>query len=300
MTGAAWALAAGLGFGVFQTINRRAVTDMDVFVATFIQVLVSALVLIAVSLATVDISLLATAPAGALINFALAGLFHFTIGWTFLNASQKRIGAARTGALVGTTPFFGALLALFTLSETLSLPVLLGIVVIVAGVYVTSNPFGRKKNGNGSQPRNDRLRTLVIALGAPLCWSISPIFIRYGLAGLNSPLLGVTVGITASALGYGVALLVRSRRVSSGSIAREALILKVAAGALVGLSTWGRWVALDLTAVATVLALSLISVPTVNLLTPLVVDHQLERVTREVWIGSVLIVVGVLFLVLMK
>jgi uncharacterized membrane protein len=140
----------------------------------------------------------------------------------------------------------------------------------------------------------------VLALGAPLCWSISPIFIRYGLVELDSPLLGVTVGITASALGYGAALAIRRLRSPHEPISSEALALKIVAGILVGLSTWARWVALDYTTVATVLALSLASVPTVNLLTPLVVEHHVEQVTREVWIGSALIVGGSLVLILFR
>jgi uncharacterized membrane protein len=70
------------------------------------------------------------------------------------------------------------------------------------------------------------------------------------------------------------------------------------AGVLVGVSTWMRWIALDLAAVALVLAISLVSVPTVNLLTPLMIDHHLEEVTRTVWLGSVLIIVGSLVLIL--
>lgn len=300
MTGALWAVIAGLGFGVFQTINRRAIKGMDVFVATFLQLLVSAVVLAVASLATEDISVLFHAPVGALFNFGLAGLLHFAIGWTFLNGSQKRIGAARTGALIGTTPLFGALIALVTLNEALNPIVLTGIALIVAGVYFTNNPsVNSKANPGGAQPASS-WRSLVIALGAPLCWSISPIFIRYGLDGLDSPLLGVTVGITASALGYGVALFVHRMRSPQGAISSEALALKIVAGILVGLSTWARWIALDFTAVATVLALSLVSVPTVNLLTPLVVDRQLEQVTRQVWLGSALIVSGSLLLILLR
>ncbi len=300
MTGALWAVAAGLGFGVFQTINRRAIKGMDVFVATFLQLLVSAVVLAAASLATEDVSALLNAPVGALVNFGLAGLIHFAIGWTFLNGSQQRIGAARTGALIGTTPLFGALIALVTLNETLSLIALAGIVLIVAGVYLTNNPLGKSKaSAGGAQPLG-QWRSLVIALGAPLCWSISPIFIRYGLDGLDSPLLGVTVGITACALGYGAALVVHRMRSPQGSISSEALALKIVAGVLVGLSTWARWVALDFTAIATVLALSLVSVPTVNLLTPLVIDRQLEHVSGQIWLGSALIVSGSLLLILLR
>jgi drug/metabolite transporter (DMT)-like permease len=295
MTGAVWAVVAGLGFGVFQTINRRAIKGMDVFVATFLQLLVSAVVLAGASLATEDVAVLLTAPVGALVNFGLAGLLHFAIGWTFLNGSQKRIGAARTGALIGTTPLFGALIAMVTLNESLSVIALFGIALIVSGVYFTNNPTVVKP---GEQPSSSRLQSLVIALGAPLCWAISPIFIRYGLEGLDSPLLGVTVGITASALGYGAALLLYRFRSPQRAISSEALTLKIVAGVLVGLSTWARWIALDFAAVATVLALSLVSVPTVNLLTPLLIDRQVERVTRQVWLGSALIVGGSLVLIL--
>jgi drug/metabolite transporter (DMT)-like permease len=243
MTGALWAVVAGIGFGVFQTINRRAVKGMDVFVATFLQLLLSAVVLCAASLITEDVSILLNAPASALISFALAGVIHFSIGWTFLNSSQKQIGAARTSAFIGTTPLFGALIALVTLRETLDWIALIGIGLIAGGVYFTNNPGG--KSGEVGRPRG--WRSLVLGLAAPLCWSISPIFIRYGLEELDSPLLGVTVGITASALGYGAALAIRRLHSPLGPISSEALTLKIVAGVLVGLSTWARWVALDYT-----------------------------------------------------
>jgi hypothetical protein len=41
-------------------------------------------------------------------------------------------------------------------------------------------------------------------------------------------------------------------------------------------------------------------VPTVNLLTPLVVDRQVEQVTAQVWLGSALIVSGSLVLILLR
>jgi drug/metabolite transporter (DMT)-like permease len=300
MTGTLWAVVAGLGFGVFQTINRRAVDKMDVFVSTFLQLVVSVIVLGVVCLATEDVSALGRAPVGALISFGLAGVIHFSLGWTFLNASQKRIGAARTSALIGTTPLFGALLAFVTLSENLDVAVLVGIALIMAGAYLTHKPPADAGNGALRAQPFSRLRTLALAFAAPLCWSISPIFIRLGLEGLNSPLLGVTVGMTASALGYGVALGLRSVRAPLERISSEALVLKIVAGVMVGLSTWARWVALELTTVAAVLALSLVSVPTVNLLTPVVIDRRVERVTLQVWLGSALIVSGSLVLILLR
>ena len=40
--------------------------------------------------------------------FGLAGFIHFFVGWTLLSISQKRIGAARTSAIMGVTPFFAS------------------------------------------------------------------------------------------------------------------------------------------------------------------------------------------------
>ena len=94
MSGALWALAAGAGFGLFQSLNRQAVRGMDVYVATFVQLAVSALILGVVSVATEDLSPLLTASFSTYLYFVAAGFFHFLIGWTFLNASQKQIGAA--------------------------------------------------------------------------------------------------------------------------------------------------------------------------------------------------------------
>jgi drug/metabolite transporter (DMT)-like permease len=139
MTGIWWAVLSGLGFGLFQTFNRRAGRGMDAYRATFILLLVSAVLLIVASLATENVTLLSAAPLGALVSFGLAGLIHFFVGWTLLSVSQKKVGAARTGALVGATPLFASAIAALTLGEVLRLPTLLGIVLVVAGVYLVSN-----------------------------------------------------------------------------------------------------------------------------------------------------------------
>jgi drug/metabolite transporter (DMT)-like permease len=139
MTGVWWAILSGLGFGLFQTFNRRAGRGMDAYRATFILLLVSAVLLTVASLATENLTLLSAAPLGALVSFGLAGLIHFFVGWTLLSVSQKKVGAARTGALVGATPLFASAIAALTLGEVLRLPTLLGIVLVVAGVYLVSN-----------------------------------------------------------------------------------------------------------------------------------------------------------------
>ncbi|MBI5351515.1 MAG: DMT family transporter [Chloroflexi bacterium] len=292
MSGELWALLAGTGFGFFQTVNRRAMDGMEVFFATFIQLVISAFVLAGIALFTEDVGLLFTAHFSVILNFAAAGFFHFFIGWTFLNASQKKIGAARTSPLIGTTPLFATAIAALTLREFPSLLALLGIILIVIGAYVISE----KSGGSDSHPVETGWRSAWLGLSAALCWAISPIFIRAGLKELNSPLLGVTVGSAVSALGYGAVLLWQKSRGIKQTATNEAWAFKIVAGILVGLSTWMRWIALGLAPVAVVLAISMVSTPVVILLSPIVAGKHLERVTVTLWMGAILILGGALLL----
>jgi drug/metabolite transporter (DMT)-like permease len=292
MSGELWALVAGAGFGLFQTVNRRAVAGMDVYLATFLQLVVSSVVLAGIAFLTEDPGLLLTAPPGAILNFAAAGFFHFFIGWTFLNASQKRIGAARTSPLIGTTPLFATLIAALTLHEFPSPGAMFGIFLIVIGAYVISE----KTIDSDTPLLQTGWRGAWLGLAAAFCWALSPIFIRAGLKDLPSPLLGVTVGAAVSALGYAVVLLWQRGRGLSQPAGNEALFFKVTAGVLVGLSTWVRWIALEYSPVAVVLAITMVSTPVVILLSPYVSGRHLEKVTATLWAGAGLIVGGALLL----
>lgn len=294
MSGTLWAVVAGLGFGVFQTVNRMAVRGMDVFVATFLQLLVSAAVLATAALATADLSPLWMAPPRALLDFTLAGLVHFFVGWTFLNASQKRIGAARTSPLIGTTPLFGTVFAALGLRETPHPVALVGIVATVVGVWLIS----LQGAGDGSGSRTARgWREARLGLAAAMLWAVSPIFVRRGLEGLPSPLLGVTVGMTMSAIAYGAALLVRRTYRTASPVPRSALVTKIVAGLLVGVSVWARWIAVARAPVGVVLAISQLSVPVVMFLSPRVAGRHLEQVSGRIWLGAACTVGGSLLLV---
>jgi hypothetical protein len=87
---------------------------------------------------------------------------------------------------------------------------------------------------------------------------------------------------------------VRVRALGGGG---GALALKLAAGVFVALSTWGRWVALDLTGVGIVLALGLMSIPVVLVLAPVVSGRHVEQVTAQIWLGALLVIGGSLLLV---
>lgn len=293
MTGPALAAAAGLGFGVFQTLNRRAVGGVsDAYLSTFVQLVVALAVLVVASLATEDAGLLGDATAVSLVWFSLAGLVHFSLGWTFLNISQMRIGAARTSPLLATVPVFGAAIGLLVLQELPGVLAWLGIALIVAGAFVVSLERVAETGWGVSW------RDTVPGLATALSWAISPLMIKEGLEGLDSPLLGLTLGMVVAVLAYGAALPLRPRVSGPALGSWTSLSFKLSAGLMVGLSVWARWAALDYTEIAVVLALGLLSVPVVLALSPLLMGRHVERVTWHVWLGAGLVVVGSLILLL--
>jgi uncharacterized membrane protein len=154
------------------------------------------------------------------------------------------------------------------------------------------SPGGTQAPPGESQPIDVSLRNSVFGLGTALCFAVSAVFIRAGLEELPSPLLGVTAGMVITAATYGIILLFRRSKIEQGPIPRDALLFQIGAGIFVGLSTWARWIALDMAPVAVVLSLGRLNVPVVLLLSPLLVGRKAERVTAKVWLGAALIVAG--------
>jgi drug/metabolite transporter (DMT)-like permease len=284
-----WAAASGIGFGLFQGVNRRAVRDIgDPYASTFVQLAIAAVVLLGVTFAAGEEAAVREASAWGITAFALAGIVHFLGGWTFLNISQVRIGAARSSPLLTTAPIFGIALAALVYQQLPSAVALLAMVPMIVGAYlVSTRSRGAPVGWRDSLP----------GLGTALMWGSSPLLTLEGLKTLHSPLVGVSIGMVAAVAAYGVALVLRGRGLQLRAIARDALTLKVAAAVLVAVATWWRWLALDDAPVAVVLALQLLSVPVVLFVAPLLVGRHLEDVTVRVWVGSALVVGGALALI---
>jgi drug/metabolite transporter (DMT)-like permease len=268
----------------------------DAYVATFLQLLVALGVLLAATAATEDLGVLGDATALSLFYFSLAGVIHFSLGWTLLNMSQMRIGAARTSPLLATTPVFGAAIAVLVLQEVPSWLVWLGVALVTAGALVVSLERVVEEGRGWGVSWRDAAPGLITALA----WATSPILIKEGLEGLPSPLLGLTLGMVVAVLAYAVALPLRPQVDGPALGSRISLAFKLVAGVMVGLSVWARWAALDYTSIAVVLALGLLSVPIVLLLSPLLMGRHVEHVTLQIWLGAALVVVGGLVLVFLS
>ena len=291
MSGIAFAVTAGVGFGLFQAVNRRANQGIDAYRSTFGLLVIGTIALAIVASITQDVSELWSAPITSLLFFAGAGIVHFYFGWTFLTLSQQQVGAARTGAAAAATPLVASLLAGIVLGEGATLATAAGVVLVVIGVAVLSM--------RGMQLTADAKRIIPwFGLGAALSWGTSPLFIRWGLEGLDSPLLGVTVGMAAAALSYGVSLTVTGRWGGDGIIPRSNLAWLMLAGLLVAVAIASQWASYDLIAIAIATTLMQLSAPVVIIAAPFIVGREMEPITPPLVIGAGLVMAGSILVML--
>ena len=282
MGGAAWALFAGVSFGIFQAVNRRANQLIDSYRATFALLLVAVVGLGIFSAATADLSLLTSAPVVSFLAFGAAGVIHFFFGWTFLSLSQQRIGAANTGVVTAATPLIGSLLAALVLDEALGPIALAAIALVSAGVILIA-----RRASDGGQ----RLTYPWFALAASLSWGTSPLFIRWGLDGLPSPVIGVTVGLAAAASLYAV-VLASGRTPTTAGTPPEVRRWILIGGILVAGAIAAQWTALDLVEVNVVVTLQQVATPVVVLVAPFIVGTAIERWTWRLIVGMVAVIAG--------
>jgi drug/metabolite transporter (DMT)-like permease len=288
VSGVLWATASGIGFGLFQSFNRRALQGIeDPSVSAFLQLSVATVILVIASLVSADVSQLGEASREALVLFALAGVVHFVLGWVFLNTSQARIGASRTAPLITVTPLFGVVLAALTLGELPSATAFAAIVPIMLGAWLLAS-----RDGAGVRIQRDS----IFAFGTAFMWALSAVMHAEALEGFDSPVLGVTVGLLAATAALGGTLFARGSLGAVRAIARNTLALKLLASVFVAFATWFRLIALDETDVAVVLATALVGVPITLVLAPMIVGRHIEQANARVWLGAALVVAGVLAL----
>jgi drug/metabolite transporter (DMT)-like permease len=290
MSGTVWAVIAGVGFGVFQPLNRRVNRELDPYACTFLVLAMGAVLVIGLSLLTSDLSLLPDAPVSAAGWFALAGVIQFAGGWTMVSLSQRRDGAAKTGAAAGAMPVISTLLAAIFLAELPTIFAVLGVLLVVAGVMTLSF-------------RNETGITLSqvpwFGVLAATCWALSPVFVRLGREGLPDPLLGVAIGFLAAFTVYAVSLAAtgRWRHLRSVWPRRTSVLL---AGTAIAVAIGTQWTAFDLIEIATATSIMQISVPIVVVTAPLIVGTDFEKVTLPLVIGTMLVVGGSVLTVLSR
>ncbi|MFD1644387.1 EamA family transporter [Haloarchaeobius litoreus] len=223
---------------------------------------------------------------------AIAGLFLFAgatgtaLGRLAIFVGVDRVGASINSAVVSARPLFGAAFALGLLGEPVTATTAVGIVVLVVGLVVLS----LAKGGDlaGWEPRD-----LVFPLGSGALFAFGNVLRRFGLEDG-----GATV-LQAVALNEAGALLVflayASVRGTEGfrSADRSSYGYFAVSGCLTAIALLSLFGALALPAGRVAIVESLASTaPLFTTVFAYFLLRDLERVTRGVVLGAVLVVIG--------
>lgn len=293
MTAIIFCLVSALGFGsaaIFARIGMQGVSPLP---STLISVLFSLApsLALAVIFAFSDIRAL---PLIAVLWFLLLGGVNFLGGRNFSYQAIGRIGAARSGAILSTAAVFATIFAITLTGERPHPAVLVGTLVVVAGLVTALGKSVYEGRGSG---RGVWLGYL-LALAAAACYGGTNVIAKEVTEEYGSPLM-----VSAFSLVFGVILLwplagnaaVRTLRGARGDL------LFVTSAGLSGLAAAAGVIFLyyalqraDVVVVAPIVSAN----PIVTLILAQLFISRLENLTRWLVFGTGVTVTGVVLVVL--
>jgi uncharacterized membrane protein len=127
----------------------------------------------------------------ACVLFVAVGLIRPSLSSVLATSSIKVMGPTLTSALTAATPLFGAFIAISFLGESLTIPIAIGTLAVIAGAVVGAwSPMGVKR----SWP----VWALALPLGASLIRAVGHAVTKTGLVEVPSASFAVMVSNTVS------------------------------------------------------------------------------------------------------
>jgi uncharacterized membrane protein len=272
------ALAAALLSAVATIFVRQGLRGSDPYTGAWINMIVGAIGLWIGVLVTGGVGEISTR---SLLLFAAAGLIGTVGGRLTRFLAIEKVGATVTAAVSSITPLIASFLAILLLGERVTLPILVGTIVITIGTVLLSTSGGRL----GFRPW-----MIVWPLISATCFGIVQVIRKMGLDGMG-PVLGTSVNLTAAVIAFSALMLASGHRGIYACRGRS-LILFVFAGLAENTGVLLTIVALTLGAVSVVIPLTAAMPIFVLILSPFFLKG-VEVVTARVVAGTLLIVLGV-------
>lgn len=275
---AALALAAALLSAVATIFARQGLRGSDPYTGAWINMIVGAIGLWIVVLATGGVGQVSTR---SLLLFAAAGLIGTVGGRLTRFLAIEKVGATVTAAVGSVTPLIASFLAILLLGEFVTLPILMGTAVIVIGTVLLSTSGQRL----GFRPWQ-----IVLPLASATCFGIVQIIRKVGLDDMG-PVLGTCINLTAAAIAFTAVMLASGHRGIYACRGRQ-LVYFVCAGLTENAGVFLVILALTSGAVSVVTPLAA-TTPIFVLLLSLFFLKGVEILTARVVVGTLLIVAGV-------
>jgi drug/metabolite transporter (DMT)-like permease len=276
----ALALVTSLTNALGVTLIARGMKDSKPIVAAFYSVAIQAVILVALLLTRMpQLNLVAVG------YFALGGVLSLGVARLLNFVAMRRLGVAKTSALIGSSPVITTLLSIAILSENPDLMTIMGAATVALGVALISGASGFKIE-----------KALLVGLASALAYSLSNIASKSGVQIQPDPFLSATAGAIAGLIFISVYLTATGQTRDLG-ISRQSLACFAATGVLSSVGWLTMMKALETGSVGVVTTI-VYSYPLFALITTRLLMKD-EKLTTRTIIGSTLVVAGVAIVTLL-
>ena len=221
--------------------------------------------------------------------FVAGGFAGTALGRLAVFAGIHRVGATLNSAVINVRPLFATTIALAWLGEPVGPVVAAGVVVLVAGLVLLT--LSKGGDLGGWEPRD-----LLVPFGAALAFAFGNVIRRFGLTTTDVTVLqAVTINETTAVFVLGGYVLARNREALTEP-PRSTYRYFVASGTITAVALLSMFAAFDRGPVAVVDSITALA-PLFTTIFAYVWLSDLERITKGIVAGVVLVVVGVALIV---
>jgi drug/metabolite transporter (DMT)-like permease len=221
----------------------------------------------------------------ALALLGSAGIIHFIIGRLLGYNSFRLIGANKATPFTMTNRFYTVLFSFLFLKETITLYIIFGVLCMFAGAALIST---EKRSIAGKKEKSlsrSEVKGILAALGAALCWGITPVLIKPGVEEIGS-----------AAIVMGCLLLNRPRRKQLTQLPLKKSVLPMAiAGMFTATGQLLYYTALGQSPASVVTPLLSIQILFIFFFS-LLINRKIEVFTPKVFLGMAATVAGTFLL----
>ncbi len=296
MSAVAFAFLGALGFGLNAVFTRRAVIRvLDATIGVLITVPLSVVFYLLILIAMGQVGSIAAFSWQSYAWLSAAGIIHFIVGRMLNYNLVQLVGANITAILRQLYLIVAVILGISVLGEPFSWQLVVGVLLIIIGLIVTTlNPqmlrSGRKLfSGIPS-------KAYLLGLGIGLSWGVSPIMMKLGLSGLNSPVAGAFISMAAAAIVVSTFLRNNDKRKALADMNKGTLGFFCLAGLLSATAGLMRFIALSF-GLASVVTPILSTSPIFILFFSYIFNRKLEVFGPTVIIGIITVVTGSILLI---
>jgi drug/metabolite transporter (DMT)-like permease len=273
---------------------RGLAARMDGFLANGLRAVVGLFVVVPLALLTVGPGAYAALTPGLVLLFIGSVILGGVVGDSLYISALPRIGISRAFPIANTYPLFTFLFSAILLGTRPSLRALLGLVLVIAGVYLVARPRQHVGAHEANVDRRALLQGIAMTAATAMLWGLNTVVLSIGLRQVSSAVAN-TVRMPVVALGCLLAAGIRGKVGTLRTLDKRTMLLVIATG------LWGSGLGSTLyvggvqavgpTVMATIGAASpLFAVP----LSAIVLK---ERPTRLMLVGTLLTIAGVILVV---